>query len=127
MKVSALGVEEQRVNVIIDFDEPGGRRSRSATATASRCASSFGGRDDVLKVPVGSVFRLSRLRVGEGRGDEWAAFVVDDGRARLRIVELGQRNNEEAQILGGLEAGQAVVLHPPDTLIDGAPVTERAN
>ena len=64
---------------------------------------------------------------GEGRGDEWAAFVVNDGRARLRIVELGQRNNEEAQILSGLEAGQAIVLHPPDTLVDGAPVTERAN
>jgi len=53
--------------------------------------------------------------------------VVDDGRARLLIVEVGQRNNEEVQILSGLEAGQAIVLHPPDTLVDGAPVTERAN
>ena len=71
---------------------------------------------DVLKVPVGSLFR---------RGDDWAVFVVEDGRARLQIVELGQRNSDEAQIVSGLDAGQATVLHPPDTLADGARVSER--
>ena len=74
--------------------------------------------DDVLKVPVGALFR---------RGTDWAAFVVEDDRARLRIVELGQRNNDDGEIVGGLEAGQAVVLHPPDTLTDGARLTPRAN
>ena len=72
--------------------------------------------DETLKAPVGSVFR---------RGDEWAAFVVEDNRAALRLVQLGQRNDREAQVLGGLAEGQIVVLHPPDTLADGARVTIR--
>ena len=128
MKVSALGVEEQRVNVIIDFEAPAAAASALGDAYRVEVRVVVWQEGDVLKVPVGSLFRPSALaEPGEGRGDEWAAFVVNDGRARLRIVELGQRNNEEAQILSGLEAGQAVVLHPPDTLVDGAPVTERAN
>jgi HlyD family secretion protein len=69
-----------------------------------------------VKVPVGSLFR---------RGDDWAVFVVNDNRVRLTVVELGQRNNEEGQVLRGLDAGQAVVLHPPDTLTGGARVAER--
>ena len=94
MKVSALGVEEQRVNVIIDFDDDRERRRRSATAIASRCASSLWQDDAVLKVPVGSLFR---------RGEEWAVFVVEDGRARgCRRCELGQRNDREGQVLRGL-------------------------
>ena len=116
MKVSALGVEEQRVNVIIDFDDP----------TAAQRALGDGYRvevrivewqdDNVVKVPTGSLFRQQ-----EG----WAVFVVDDGRARLQRVSLGQRNPIEAQIVEGLSAGQAVVLHPPDTLVDGTTVTTR--
>jgi HlyD family secretion protein len=70
-----------------------------------------------LKVPVGSLFR---------RGNDWAVFAVDEGYARLRTVQLGQRNNEEGQILKGLDAGQVVVVHPPDTLTDGARVAARA-
>jgi HlyD family secretion protein len=65
---------------------------------------------DVVTVPVGALFR---------RGEGWAAFVVDNGVARLRPVELGQRSDVAAQILNGLTPGQAVVLHPPDTLADG--------
>jgi HlyD family secretion protein len=52
-------------------------------------------------------------------------FVVEEGRARLTQVELGQRNGEHGQITRGLEAGQTVVLHPPDTIADGARITER--
>jgi HlyD family secretion protein len=54
-------------------------------------------------------------------------FVVDGGRARLRVVTLGQRNGEEGQILDGVEPGQTVVLHPPDTLTDGMRVTARTS
>ena len=72
----------------------------------------------MLKVPVGALFR---------RGEDWAVFVVENGRVRLQSVELGQRNNEYGQIVSGLEAGQTVVLHPPDTLTDDTRVTERAN
>lgn len=116
MKVSALGVEEQRVNVIIDFTD---------AATALR-ALGDGYRVEVrvvvwreertLKVPVGALFR---------RGEGWAVFVVADGVARLHPVQLGQRNDTEGQILGGLSPGQTVVLHPPDTLTDGTRVTVR--
>jgi HlyD family secretion protein len=117
MKVSALGVEEQRVNVLIDFEDP---------STAVRLGDGYRvevrvivwHENDVIKVPVGSLFR---------RGNEWAAFVVDGDRVRLQPVELGQRNDSEAQITKGLSPGQTVVLHPPDTLIDGTRVTVRAN
>jgi HlyD family secretion protein len=118
MKVSALGVEEQRVNVIIDFDNPAGAASALGDAFRVEVRVIVWQEDDVLRVPVGSLFR---------RGDDWAVFVVDNDRVRLQIVELGQRNNEFGQILGGLDAGQAVVLHPPDTLTDGTRVRERTN
>jgi HlyD family secretion protein len=72
--------------------------------------------DDVLKVPIGTLFR---------RGNDWAVFVVVDGRAVQRTVQIGHRNNEDAEITGGLADGDAVVLHPPDTLSDGDRVEAR--
>jgi HlyD family secretion protein len=71
----------------------------------------------VVKVPVGGLFR---------RGTDWAAFVIQNERVRLQPVRLGQRNDVDAQVLEGLSPQQAVVLHPPDTLADGARVTIRA-
>ena len=71
-----------------------------------------------LKVPIGAVFRS---------GDQWAAFVVDKEVARLQTVPLGQRNEREGQVSGGLAEGQTVVLHPPDTLKDGMRVKIRAS
>ena len=115
-KVSALGVEEQRVNVIIDFAEPAAAVRALGDSYRVEVRIVVWQEKDVVKVPVGSLFR---------RGNDWAVFVVNDNRARLQVVELGHRNNDEGQILGGLGAGQAVVLHPPDTLTDGARVAER--
>jgi HlyD family secretion protein len=115
-KVSALGVEEQRVNVIIDFAEPAAAVRGLGDSYRVEVRIVVWQEEDVVKVPVGSLFR---------RGNDWAVFVVNDNRVRLQVVELGQRNNDEGQILRGLEAGQAVVLHPPDTLTDGARVAER--
>jgi HlyD family secretion protein len=117
MKVSALGVEEQRVNVLIDFDDP---------AAAGRLGDGYRvevrvvmwSEPDVVKVPVGGLFR---------RGDAWAAFVIDGDLVRLQPVQLGQRNDVEGQVVGGLVPGQTVVLHPPDTLADGARVNVRAS
>jgi HlyD family secretion protein len=115
MKVSALGVEEQRVNVIIDFtDEGEGGRLGDGYRVEVRVV--IWQNASTLKVPVGSLFC---------RGDEWAAFVVESGRARLHTVKLGQRNDREGQVLSGLSEGETVVLHPPDTLTDGARVTVR--
>jgi HlyD family secretion protein len=71
----------------------------------------------VVKVPVGALFR---------RGNDWAAFGVDGEQARLQPVELGQRNDVDGQVVKGLSPGQTVVLHPPDTLMDGARISVRA-
>jgi HlyD family secretion protein len=116
MKVSALGVEEQRVNVVIDFDDPAGAGRVLGDAFRVEVRIIVWREADVVKVPVGSLFR---------RGDDWAVFAVEDGRARLRIVEIGRQNGVEAQILKGVEPAQPVVLHPPDTLADGMRVAER--
>jgi HlyD family secretion protein len=116
MKVSALGVEEQRVNVIIDFADPAtaGRSLGDAYRVDVRVI--IWHEDNVVKVPVGALFR---------RGEAWASFVVNGDRAHLQTVMLGQRNATEAQVAGGLSQGQTVVLHPPDTLMDGMRVKTR--
>ena len=131
MKVSALGVEEQRVNVVIDVnDVPAleGRSERTEPGPGADMARRLGDgyrveirvveweQSDVVKVPVGSLFR---------RGDQWAVFVVENGIARVQQIQLGHRNDVEAQITAGLSPGQTVVLHPPDTLTDGARVRMR--
>jgi HlyD family secretion protein len=115
MKVSALGVEEQRVNVVIDFTEPG-KAVRLGDGFRVEVRIVLWKEDDVLKVPVGALFR---------QGDGWAVFVVDQGRVRRQTAQLGQRNENEGQITSGLEAGATIVLHPPDTLTDGSRVTVR--
>jgi HlyD family secretion protein len=115
LKISALGVEEQRVNVIIDFaDEAAACDLGDAYRVETRIIVSE--QDDVLIVPVGSLFR---------RGDQWAVFVADEGVARLTVIEIGERNHDLAQVVGGLADGQRVVLHPPDTLADGARIRAR--
>ena len=70
----------------------------------------------MLKVPLGSLFR---------RGSQWAVFVVGQGRARVREVEVGQRNGEDAQICAWPERRDVVVLYPPDTLAEGVRVAVR--
>jgi HlyD family secretion protein len=117
MKVSALGVEEQRVNVIIDFVDPA-EAARLGDGYRVEVRVVLWREDDVLKVPVGSLFR---------QGDAWAVFVVEDGMARRQTVSLGQRNENDGEILEGLQAGTSIVLHPPDTLTDGTRVTVREN
>jgi len=117
MKVSALGVEEQRVNVIVDFVDPpaAARQLGDGFRVEVRVVT---WRDQAaLKVPTGSLFR---------RGETWAVFLVENGRARLQTVELGQRNDREGQILKGVSEGQTVILHPPDTLTDNVRVRVRA-
>ena len=116
MKVSALGVEEQRVNVIIDFVDPAAAGKRLGDAYRVDVRVILWQDDNVLKVPVGTLFR---------RGESWASFVVNDERAHLTTVMLGQRNATEAQVASGLSQGQTVVLHPPDTLMDGTRVKAR--
>lgn len=116
MKISALGVEEQRVNVIIDFVDAAAAAKALGDGYRIEVRVIVWEDADVLTVPVGSLFR---------RGDAWAVFVVEGGRVRTQVVELGQRSATDAQVLSGLQQGDQVVLHPPDTLDDGMRVAER--
>jgi HlyD family secretion protein len=71
---------------------------------------------DAVKAPTAALFR---------RGEKWAVFVIERGRARLREIELGRRNGLTAQVLSGLAPGELVIVHPPDTLGDGGRVKAR--
>lgn len=115
-KISALGVEEQRVLVIADLEGDPGRWSRLGHGYRVEAEFVLWESDGVLQVPASAVFRL---------GDGWAVFAVEDGRARLRRVEPGQRNGLAAEILGGLDAGAVVVVHPERSLTDGQRVEPR--
>ena len=106
-KVSALGVEEKRVNVILDFVDPPGPLSDGYRVEA-RIVVWVG--ENILKVPASAVFR---------REKDWYVFVLEKGRARLRPVQTGHRNEDEVQILGGIEDGAAVLTHPPRDVRDG--------
>ena len=112
-KVSALGVEEQRVNVIADLDKTppqlgDGYRVETQIVLWE---------GTVLKVPASALFQ---------DGDQWRVFVVRDGRARSRIVQAGHRHPFEVEITGGLAAGDLVVRHPTDKLADGVRVAVRS-
>lgn len=115
LKISALGIEEQRVNVIIDFvNESGWERLGHGYQVESRVV--LWEADAVLTVPLTALFR---------EGDGWALFVEDDGRANLRHVEIGQRNGVVAEIRNGLEAGNRVVAHPSDRVTNGVRIASR--
>jgi HlyD family secretion protein len=115
-KISALGVEEQRVLVIADFTSPRERWERLGDGYRVEARFVLWQRPDVLQVPASSLFR---------HGDGWAVLVVADGRAGLRPVEVGQRTGLRAQVLAGLEAGEPVIDHPADAVADGARVSPR--
>lgn len=109
-KVSPLGVEEQRVNVVGELVDPPGRLGDRYRVEA-RIVVWEG--TDVLKVPAGALFRGPA---------GWAVFTVEEGRARLRDVQVGHRNPDEAEILGGLKEGETVIVHPGDAVEAGARV-----
>jgi HlyD family secretion protein len=115
-KVSALGIEEQRVKVILDFAGPPSEWQQLGHGYRIIARVVVWHGDDVLQVPLGALFR---------EGDNWAVFVVEDGRARRRLVRIGQRNLHAAQVIEGVERGEQVVLHPSDRVHDGVAVTPR--
>lgn len=115
-KVSALGIEEQRVNTILDLTS-----AREDLPTLGHDFRVFvritvWSAKDVLKVPLGALFR---------QGNEWAVFRVVDGTALLTPVKIGQRNAHMAEIINGLETGARVILHPSDRVSGGTSVEER--
>ncbi len=115
-KVSALGVEEQRVKVRVEFTapipatHPLGDRFR----VEARILTWHGA--NVLQVPTGALFR---------RGNDWMTFLLSGGQARLTKVEIAHSNGLAAEVRTGLQPGQTVILHPPDAIADGAAVKTR--
>lgn len=104
-KISALGVEEQRVNVIIDFLDPPESREGLGDAFRVEARITVWERPSVLRVPTGALFRDA---------ESWAVYAVRDGRAHVQRVEIGRRNGEQAQVLDGLAEGDEVVVYPSD-------------
>jgi HlyD family secretion protein len=117
-KVSALGVEEQRVNVLIAITSP--RADWAQLGDGFRVTVRVVTRSEakVLRVPVSAVFPLPQ-------GTGAAVFVVDGGRARLRAVTVGARNGVDAWIRQGLAAGESVIVYPPAAVVDGVRVQAR--
>ena len=115
-KVSALGIEEQRVNVIVDFTESREHWLKLGHGYRVEARIEEWRGAGLLKLPLGALFR---------DGDDWAVFAVVDGRAVLRRISIGHRNGREAEILDGLGEGDVVVLHPGDRISEGVRIAQR--
>ncbi len=112
-KVSALGVEEQRVNVIADFREPAAAMARLGDQYRVEARIVVWKENQIVQVPNNALFRLN---------GEWAVFVVQDQKLKATLVEVGKRNETHAQILTGVQTDQQVVIYPSDLLEDGQAV-----
>ena len=115
-KISTLGVEEQRVNVIVDLLDPPENRPALGDGFRVEARIVVQQASDVLQVPTSALFRL---------GDDWAVFAAEDGTARQRIVQLGLVNGLAAEVIEGLAAGDTVIMHPGDDVVDGVAVRQR--
>ncbi|QEG33484.1 efflux RND transporter periplasmic adaptor subunit [Bythopirellula goksoeyrii] len=115
-KISTLGVEEQRVNVIVSLVDPPQDRTELGDGFRVEARIVVAEADDVLKVPTSALFRV---------GDDWAVFRAVDGVAREQIVDVGLENGLEAEILKGLSSGDAVIVHPGDEVADGSKIRPR--
>ena len=116
LKISALGVEEQRVNVIVDFVDSREKRTALGDGFRVEVRVVIWESADALTVPTASLFR---------RQGEWSVFVIDGDVLRLRTVKVGQRNEQAAQILEGVSEGERVVAYPGESLSDGARIRVR--
>jgi HlyD family secretion protein len=113
---SALGVDEQRVNVVIALTDPHERWAALADGYRVEARLVLWRGDDVLKVPQGAVFR---------HGEGWAVFRVNGRVARLAPVAIGHRGDTEVEITSGVAAGDVVAVHPGDRVKDGVRIEER--
>jgi len=116
LKVSALGIEEQRVRTTIDFVDPPHSWTRLGHDYRVIVHITVWSAEKALAAPVSALFR---------KGEDWAVFRVKSGRAHTTIVKIGRRNSQMAEVLLGLSAGDQVVLHPSDRVRDGVSVSER--
>lgn len=116
-KVSALGIEEQRVNVIIDITDSPEKWERLGHGYQLDARVVLWENDDVLKIPLTALFR---------EGNTWSVFVERSGRAKVQNVEIGQQNGLEAQIKEGLSEGSQIILHPSNRIVDGVQIRHRS-
>jgi len=114
-KVSALGIEEQRVNIVMDLDDPSERQNLGHGYRFVANIAVWQGTNRLV-VPMAALFR---------DGDGWAVFVIENGRAEWREVSVGHTNRTYAEILDGVNEGDRVVIHPPRLLERGAKVKIR--
>ena len=112
-KVSALGIEEQRTTATLKLLAPPTEWQRLGHGFRVVAHIVRWRGEDLLTIPIGALFRL---------GGDWATFVVEDGKATARRIELGERNAELAEVVAGLKAGDEVILHPADTIVSGTAV-----
>jgi HlyD family secretion protein len=115
-KVSALGVEEQRVLVIADITSPTEQWQRLGDGYRVEASFILWEGDSVLQVPASALFR---------HRDGWAVFMAANGRARLQPVQVGHRSGLAAEVISPLKEGELVILHPDDSLADGARISLR--
>jgi len=124
-KVSALGVEEQRVKVLIDLSSPIeqwqalGDGYRVTVRIITRSV------DHALMVPTSAVFPLPGDGKADGGDGATGVFVVQNGRARLRVVDVEARNGQDAWLRRGLQPGDTVIVYPPPEVRDGVRVALR--
>ncbi len=115
-KISALGVEEQRVLVIVDIISPKEEWQRLGDGYRMETVFVLWEGENILQIPSSALFK---------RQDSWAVFVINDERASLRQVELGQRSGTTAEIVSGLSEGEAVINHPGNNIEDSSRVRGR--
>lgn len=115
-KISALGIEERRVNIIIDLVSPREQWERLGHGYQVEASIIRWQGTDVLQVPVGAMFR---------KQEDWAVYKVVDGRARLAIVKAGHVNEATAEITDGLSAGDTVIVHPGELVADNVKIAPR--
>jgi HlyD family secretion protein len=114
--ISALGVEEQRVNIVADFAGDVANRQGLGDNYRIEARIVVWENDDVVTVPTSALFRNK---------DRWSVFIVRDGLAKQRPIELGKRNARYAEVVNGVAAGDTVIVHPSDQVIDGKAVVIR--
>jgi HlyD family secretion protein len=116
-KISALGVEEQRVIVLSDLENPPSGITALGDRYRVEVRVAIWQKDDVMLIPAGALFR---------EGNQWKTFLYNKGETKQISLEAGRTDGKMTEVLSGLEVGTEVLLHPPDTVKDGVKVTKRA-
>jgi HlyD family secretion protein len=113
---SALGVDEQRTNVLIGLTAPRDMWATLGDGYRVEVRLTLWAADHVVQVPQGAVFR---------RGDGWAVFRIDGGVARLTPIEVGHRGDTAVEVLSGISVGETVIVSPGDRVMEGVQLAPR--